>query len=119
MWRRAVTNRNKQKGTDFENIVLAACKPHYPGAHRNPPAGSKDVGDIGLPGEERFVIEAKATARLDLPKFHREATREAANHAGPISHAVGVVVTKRHGSRVPEEQWVHMTLGDFLWLVNQ
>lgn len=106
-------SKQRAKGTVFENLVVQACRVYYPQAHRNPPAGSKDVGDVWT-GDFRFILECKNYAKDNLPRFIREAKAEAKN-LNP--YAVGVVVTKRRGSMNPMDQIVHMELGDFLELV--
>jgi hypothetical protein len=103
-------SKQRQKGTDFENIVVEAVQRRYPDAHRNPPAGSKDIGDVWT-GDDRFILEAKCVARMALPEWVAEAKVEAARVS---PHTIGVVVHKRKGTRDPDKQWVTMELGDFL-----
>lgn len=78
--------------------------------------GNKDRGDIGgvrLNGE-RVVIECKNVAKTDLPGWTREAEVERGNDDA----LVGVVVHKRFGSGKPEEQWVTMTMEQFLAILT-
>lgn len=76
----------------------------------------KDRGDIHGVHHfgERVVIEAKSTAKMSLPGWVREAEAERVNDDA----LVGVVVHKRHGSAVPSDQWVSMTLGEFVCLLT-
>ena len=83
---------------------------------RAPKAGAKDKGDIAnvRMGDHKIVIECKDVARVDLPKWVREAHVEAGN-AGAL---VGVVVHKRHGVATPGQQWATMTLEDLTKLLK-
>ena len=87
----------------------------YDGATRSPLMGSGDRGDFILPGESRFVLEAKNVKIMALPQWLREAKKEADN-AGAIA---GAVVHKRKGVTAPGSQYLTMTLGDFLMVVNR
>lgn len=109
-------SKQRAKGTAFETLVVSICKNFKRDAKRNPLAGTKDVGDIHLPGEARFILECKNVKANALPQHIKEAQAEAANLN---DYAVGVVVAKRHGSTDPAKQWVHMELGDFLRLVYE
>lgn len=109
-----MANPSKAKGTDFEvNQVLPALVAYWPEAERRAQSGSQDRGDFHIPGEKRFIIEAKNRTQLALPKWLREAEVEAKNAGVPY----GVVCHKRKGTRVPGEQYVTMTLDTFLGLV--
>lgn len=83
---------------------------------RAPKAGAKDKGDIAgvRMGEHKIVVECKDVARMDLPKWTREAQVEAGN-AGAL---VGVVAHKRHGVANPGRQWCTMTLEDLVTLLK-
>lgn len=112
-------SKSRAKGTLLETAITTYLqRSYYPGAKRNPLAGTKDVGDIYLPGETRYVIEVKNCTRQELPKWVAEAQREALNF-DPDGNAIGVVVHKRHGNAIPEQQWVTLGLGDFMRLVNE
>jgi len=79
--------------------------------------GAKDRGDIHgvYLGDDRVVIEAKNTTALNLPQWVREAETERVN-----DHAlVGVVLHKRKGVADPAQQWVSMTLGEFVSLLTR
>jgi hypothetical protein len=79
--------------------------------------GSKDTGDIGgvrtLNGG-RVVIEAKNTARDNLPAWIREAEIERGNDDAVI----GVVAHKKHGTGNPADQYISMTLETFAVLLE-
>lgn len=110
-----MTNRSQQKGTAFESdIVKAFVAGGYPHAIRRGKQGSKDKGDLYLPGEDRYIIEAKHVSRFNLAEWYREAQEEAKNAGVPV----GVVIHKRRGKGDPMDQWVTMTVRDFLHLMN-
>lgn len=78
--------------------------------------GNKDRGDLtGIRCHGQPVaVEVKNTARMDLPAW----TREAEIEAGNLDALAGVVISKRHGVGDPLEQWVHMTVREFLALLT-
>jgi hypothetical protein len=87
---------------------------YYPDTVRAPLHGTADVGDLWLPGERRYVVEAKHHARLDLAGWAAEAAREALNKGVPH----WVIAHKRVGKGRGEDQWITTTVGHFLALVN-
>lgn len=109
-----MVNYSKAKGTTFESSLLPYIRNYYPDAERRILAGALDKGDFLLPGEKRFIIEAKNCKTMSLSEWMREAEREAKNADVPY----GIVVHKRKGKTDPAEQWVTMTLRTFLQLVN-
>lgn len=110
-----MTNRSQQKGTAFESaIVKAFAAGGYPHAIRRGKQGVHDKGDLYLPGEDRFVVEAKCVSRFNLATWYAEAQQEAKNAGVPI----GVVIHKRRGKAEGKDQWVTMTVADFLYLMT-
>lgn len=110
-----VTNSyDRQKGPEYERKNLPLFQVYYPGAYCPGKQGRYDKGDYVLPGETRFIVEAKWQTRVDLPGWMGEAEREARNAGVPF----GVVLHKRVGKTDPALQWVTLKLGDFLRLVN-
>ena len=113
-------NRSSAKaaGTRHESSVVQYLAEHLDDdrIERRSKNGAKDRGDVaGVRHRgQRVVIEAKNTTRTDLAGWIREAHREAGNDDA----AIGVVVSKRHGVGDPAQQWVHMTLADFAWLIG-
>ena len=103
----------KRKGASFETGVLKWLRDRGFNAERLRLAGKQDEGDIvcfvsGSP----YILELKATARLDLPAFWREATTEAQNYAkarniSPVPPAY--VIVKRRQAGI-EQAWVIQTL---------
>lgn len=110
-----MASRNKTKGTAFEQSLVPLVRQYWPHTIRNSMNGSKDTGDLYMPGNELYIVEAKNHAVLSLPKWDLEARREAKNAGVPF----GVVVHKRFGKTAPEAQWTTMTFGDFLALVHR
>jgi hypothetical protein len=106
-------NRSKAKGTWFESSTADFLRTHgFPWAHRNPPAGSKDVGDIG--GVIDIAIQCKNCVRLELSKWMDEAAAQAAN----ADASLFCVVHKRKGKGDPGEQFVTMPLWVFAILAR-
>lgn len=103
----------KRKGTAFETGVLKWLREKGFTAERLRLAGKHDEGDIvcfvsGAP----YVFELKATARMDLPAFWREATVEAENYAkarGLATVPPAYVIVKRRQAGI-EQSWVIQTL---------
>ena len=108
----------KTAGARFERVVADYLAEELADDRidRAPKAGAKDKGDIAnvRMGDHKIVIECKDVARMDLPKWTREARVEAEN-AGAL---VGIVVHKRHGVAKPGPQWATMTLGDLAKLLK-
>ena len=108
----------KAAGARFERVVADYLAEELDDDRidRAPKAGAKDKGDVAnvRMGDHKIVIECKDVARMDLPKWTREAQVEAGN-AGAI---VGIVVHKRHGVTKPDQQWCTLTLGDLARLLK-
>ena len=107
----------KDAGARFESSVAAYLNVHVDDRiERRSKGGNKDRGDIsGLRHMgQRVVIECKNTARLDLAGWAAEAEIERGNDDA----VAGVIISKRHGKGQPGDQWVHMTLRDFVALLT-
>lgn len=78
--------------------------------------GAKDKGDIaGIRHHgRRIVVECKNTAKINLGTWINEAHEEAVND----NALCGVIAHKRHGKGDPLDQWVTMTVGDFIALLT-
>lgn len=79
--------------------------------------GSKDRGDLSgirTVMNGRVVAECKDTARTNLAGWAAEAEIERGNDDA----VAGIVISKRHGNANPADQWVHMTLADFVALIT-
>lgn len=104
----------KDKGTKFETSLLPLLRLWWPDAARSALSGSADVGDFHLPGNSTFIVQAKNRVKMNLPEWTEQARKQAVNKGVPF----GVVVHKRMKCTAPEQQWVTMTFGDFLLMVN-
>ena len=107
----------KQAGTKFETLVAGYLNAHVDDRiERRAKAGGKDRGDIGGLRHmgQRVVIECKDTARINLAGWAAEAEIERGNDDANVA----VVTSKRHGRGAPGDQWVHMTLRDFVALLT-
>jgi hypothetical protein len=108
---------NKRKGSTFELSVLKWLRTKGITAERLRLAGKNDEGDIvcfvsGAP----YVLELKATAKLDLPGFWREATVEAENYAKARGLKVtppSYVIVKRRQASI-DQAWVVQTLEQWI-----
>lgn len=76
----------------------------------------KDRGDIhGLNyAGQSIVVECKDVARMNLSGWMGEALAERANDRA----LAGIVVHKRVRKGQPEDQWVTMTLGEFVAILR-
>lgn len=110
-----MASRNKTKGVQFEASLVPLIRQYYPDATRLMAGSNRDIGDVLMPGNKDFIVEAKNHCRLALPKWELEARREAVHAGVPF----GVVVHKRAGKTDPALQWATMTFGDWLALVHR
>lgn len=109
----------KARGSAFETGVLKWLRSKGLIAERLRLAGKHDEGDIvcfvsGKP----YVLELKATVKLDLPAFWREATVEAENYAkarGLTAVPPAYVIVKRRNAGI-EDAWVIQSLEK--WIEN-
>lgn len=115
-----MSNPSKQKGTAFESLIRDHLKEvWHPDIERLTLSGSKDRGDIGgfrigLDGKYLIAWELKNRTQLALPQWIREAQEEAENYGA----VAGVVCHKRKGKAAAAEQFVTMTLEDFLTILH-
>lgn len=108
---------NKKRGATFEIGVLKFLREHGILAERLRLAGKDDEGDIvAFVAGKPYVLELKATARMDLPQFWREATVEAANYAKARGLEVtppAYVIVKRRNAGI-EDAWVVQPLKNWI-----
>ena len=107
----------KRQGASFERQIADYLAANIDDRiDRRPKTGAKDRGDIGglrhMGG--RVVVECKNTARHHLAEWAAEAEIERGNDDA----LAGIVVAKRHGKGQPKDQWVILTLGDFVALIT-
>ena len=107
----------KSAGTRFESAIAAYLAEHVDDRiERRSKAGAKDRGDIGGLRHmgQRVVIECKNTSQLGLSGWAAEAEAERGNDDANAA----LIVHKRHGRGDPADQWVSMTLREFVALIN-
>lgn len=107
----------KAAGRAFETLIATYLHDHVDDRiERRRQGGSHDRGDISglrhMGG--RIVIECKNTARIDLAGWASEAETERGNDDA----IAAVIAHKRRGHGRADHQWVTMTLGDFVSLIN-
>lgn len=110
----------KAAGARFERQVADYLRDRLdaPEIDRLVKTGTRDRGDIGNVRDSHgrlIAIEAKNTARMDLPAWAREAAQEAKHYGAHV----GLVVHKRHGVGAPGQQWVTLTLDDLIHLIRK
>lgn len=110
--------RSKATGTRFESDVVTYLR-NLGGldVERLTLSGSADVGDIVV--KERgliTIIEAKATQRLDLAGWWKQATTEARNYELSRKLEPGtaypIIVHKRRNASIADA-WVTLSLSEF------
>ena len=108
---------NKRKGSLFETSVLKFLRSRGVLAERLRLAGKDDEGDIVcIVAGQPYIFELKATIKMDLPQFWREATTEAANYAKARGLDVvppAYVIVKRRMAGL-EQSWVVQDLNQWL-----
>lgn len=108
---------NKRKGSLFETGILKLFRSKKISAERLRLAGKDDEGDIvAIVAGQPYVFELKATIKMDLPQFWREATVEAANYAkarGLDEVPPAYVIVKRRMAGL-EQSWVIQDLEQWM-----
>jgi len=109
--------KNKRKGSMFETSILKWLRSKGVNAERLRLAGKDDEGDIvAIVAGQPYVFELKATVKMDLPQFWREATTEAFNYAKARGLEVvppAYVIVKRRMAGL-EQSWVIQDLEQWL-----
>jgi Holliday junction resolvase len=104
---------NRRRGAQFETDVLKWLRSKGILAERLRLAGKDDEGDlVAMMPTGAAILELKATARMDLPQFWREAVTEADNYAkarGLSFVPPAYVVVKRRNAGI-EHAWVVTSL---------
>ncbi len=107
----------KARGSQFETGVLKWLRTKGVTAERLRLAGKADEGDIVcFVSGQPYVLELKATAKLDLPGFWREAVVEAENYAkarGITPTPPAYVIVKRRNASI-DQAWVVQTLEQWI-----
>ena len=107
----------RQAGTKFETDIAKYLNEHVDDRiERRTLGGNKDRGDIGGLRHmgQRVVIECKNTSRTNLGTWMNEAHTAMGNDDA----GAAVVIHKRHGKGQPGDQWVTLTLADFVALIT-
>ena len=112
-----MSSYGKRKGSTFEIGVLKWLRSKGLLAERLRLAGKDDEGDIVcMVAGQPYVFELKATAKMDLPQFWREATTEAANYAkarGIDPTPPAYVIVKRRMATL-DQSWVIQDLNQWI-----
>jgi hypothetical protein len=115
--KRAVSAASKRKGSLFETGILKWFRSKGVNAERLRLAGKDDEGDVVcIVAGQPYIFELKATVKMDLPQFWREATTEAFNYAKARNLEVvppAYVIVKRRMAGL-EQSWVIQDLNQWL-----
>ena len=107
----------KQAGSKFERAIADVLALHVDDRiDRRVKTGSNDRGDIGgvrLHGQ-RITIETKNCSRINLAGWMAEAQDERGNDDA----LAGIVIHKRHGNGDPLDQWVTMSVREFIAILR-
>lgn len=109
----------KKAGSAFETLVATYLRLalHDERIERRAKNGAKDRGDISglVHMGGRIVVECKEYGgQIKAGEWTREAEIERGNDDA----VAGIVVAKRRGTTAPGEQWVVMTLADFVSILS-
>ena len=109
-----MANPSKAKGSRFEVAVRDWLAHRGVRVVRNPPAGTKDVGDLTVwdADGDAWCLELKATKSLDLASGMRELKAEKLNAGTEF----GVCVFKKRNAPIADA-YVVMSLDDFASIV--
>jgi hypothetical protein len=114
--------KNKRKGSLFETGILKWLRSKGLNAERLRLAGKDDEGDIVcIVAGQPYVFELKATIKMDLPQFWREATAEANNYAKARNldeTPPAYIIVKRRNAGL-EQSWVIQDLQQWLKQIEQ
>jgi hypothetical protein len=107
----------KRKGSLFETSILKWLRSKGVNAERLRLAGKDDEGDlVAIVAGQPYIFELKATVKMDLPQFWREATTEAENYAkarGLDTVPPAYVIVKRRMAGL-DQSWVIQDLNQWL-----
>lgn len=107
----------KSAGTAFERLIADTLAAHVDDRiDRRVKTGAADKGDIaGLRVHgQRLVVECKDVSRPALSEWAKEAETERVNDAA----LAWVIAHKRHGKGDGLEQWVTLTVREFIALLK-
>jgi Holliday junction resolvase len=98
-----MANPSKQKGTAAEVGLLAWLREAGHLAWRNPPAGNKDVGDLGVTTSDGGLTVVEVKNMADLARAINEGIAELDTEKTNAGTDHGVLVVKRRGKGDPGE----------------
>lgn len=107
----------KKAGAEFERLIADAFAATVDDRiDRAVKRGANDIGDVaGLRFHgHKIAVEVKNEAGMKLPAWVAEAEAERQN----LGALAGLVVHKRHGKGKPGDQWVTMTMDNFIALMT-
>ena len=114
-----MSSYNKIKGTKFESDVLKYLRKLGHFAERLALAGAEDQGDlVCIIAGQTYIFECKNHKKMDLPRFWKEAEKEAKNYAkarGLPGSPPAFVIAKRRNAGV-EKAWVVQPLEEWIKL---
>jgi hypothetical protein len=112
-----MSSYGKRKGSLFETSILKWFRSKGVNAERLRLAGKDDEGDlVAIVAGQPYIFELKATVKMDLPQFWREATTEAENYAKARSLDVvppAYIIVKRRMAGL-DQSWVIQDLNQWL-----
>lgn len=88
-----MSNRMKQKGTEWETAVVRYLQSRGLAAYRKAQTGMKDTADIGIHSNPDIALEAKNEKAYRFADYVEQAIKEAWHAGSPF----GFAVVKRHG----------------------
>lgn len=96
-------NASKAKGTAAETaLVRWLVENGHPNARRNPPAGARDIGDIGgVTTKDGHTITVEVKSWNDVAAALREGLAELEAEKANAGTTAGVLVLKRRGVTDP------------------
>lgn len=107
----------RKAGTSFETLIANYLATHIDDRiERRTKNGNKDRGDIGGLRHlgQRIVLECKNTIKIALGPWAAEAETERGNDDA----LAGLIIHKRHGKGQAQDQWVTLTVGELVALIN-
>lgn len=107
-------NASKAKGTAAETALVRWFIEHgHPHARRNPPAGARDIGDIGgITTAEGETVTVETKSWKDVAAALRQGIAELEVEKANAGTAHGVLVVKRRGVTDPGEWYAVRRVAD-------
>lgn len=110
-----MSNPSKQRGTAWETSLVRYMRDLGLDVDRLRQTGKNDEGDIALRTSGRYILEAKATARLNLAGWIGEAETEAENYAKHRGIEIpGFVVAYKRRQHSTGQSYIITTLDEWL-----